>query len=318
MGKRIPWSKEEELLLSEYYTEKSKEELLIMFKGRTWKAIRSKAHTLSLKRTNDYEKIKDEDLYKTINGIKYKLCKKCRRYLPLDFLHYPEDRNCNDSFRNICKKCRGVNFGRSTAKEWDNKSVNLLLKYYSTMTNKDLVNTFFPTTTVKSIRDKAYSLGLKKDRKTLSMIRQNMHTEESRLKISKARKLEGKFVGENNPMFNSCRIGSLNPNWKGGKTSTMDKLRNSAEYNEWRRLVFERDNYTCQCCNRKTHNNEAHHLNNFADFEDLRFNVNNGITLCTECHNPNRVGSFHYENGTLNNTQEQFYEWLAKKKKTLK
>lgn len=53
----------------------------------------------------------------------------------------------------------------------------------------------------------------------------------------------------------------------------------------WRKSVFKRDNYTCQKCgDSKGGNLNAHHIIPFSVDESLRFDVSNGITLCTKCH----------------------------------
>ena len=80
-------------------------------------------------------------------------------------------------------------------------------------------------------------------------------------------------------------LGDKNPNWQGGKTEESKRLRNTVQYKNWRKSVFERDNYTCQNCEDKRGGNlEADHELPFALFPDLRFEVLNGRTLCVPCH----------------------------------
>ena len=111
---------------------------------------------------------------------------------------------------------------------------------------------------------------------------------------------------------NELVSGENNWNWKNGATEESEKIRKSSTYKDWRKLVFEKDNYTCQCCgSNKGGNLNAHHLENFSDNEELRFDVDNGVTLCEECHNPNIKGSFHYVYGTHNNTKEQLEEYIS-------
>ena len=59
--------------------------------------------------------------------------------------------------------------------------------------------------------------------------------------------------------------------------------RQSPELKEWRAEVMARDGYLCTDCGSK---NElcAHHIQHWAKVPDQRFNVDNGVTLCAECH----------------------------------
>lgn len=71
-------------------------------------------------------------------------------------------------------------------------------------------------------------------------------------------------------------------NWQGG-ISILNDNRDSAEYKQWRKLVYERDGYKCTQCGSKDKLN-AHHLKSWKDFPELRYDINNGITLCEKCH----------------------------------
>lgn len=68
------------------------------------------------------------------------------------------------------------------------------------------------------------------------------------------------------------------------KENSNYNLRRTNEYSDWRMAVFERDLFTCQICNKSGCYLEAHHIKSFAEFKDLRFEISNGITLCSDCH----------------------------------
>nr|DAE22155.1 MAG TPA: NinG recombination protein [Siphoviridae sp. ctLsx2] len=81
-------------------------------------------------------------------------------------------------------------------------------------------------------------------------------------------------------------------NWKGGITPQNKRDRTSYKYRDWRKRVFERDNYTCQICGCRGGELNAHHKKRWCDYPDLRYDVENGITLCESCHR-----SVHKEGG---------------------
>lgn len=114
--------------------------------------------------------------------------------------------------------------------------------------------------------------------------------------------------------------GENNANWKGGNTYKDKKERQSYQYLQWRKQVKEKDNYTCQCCLNKIDDiitGHVHHIYNFADYKDLRMDINNGITLCQNCHQLNIEDSFHNIYGNFHTTPEQLDNYINYKRKKL-
>ena len=114
--------------------------------------------------------------------------------------------------------------------------------------------------------------------------------------------------GVDHPMKNAEFIkqfkGKNSPNWKGGvHDERWDRLQKP--YIEWRTKVFQRDNYACTKCNKKSTHLEAHHILNWKDNPDERYELNNGITFCQKCHI-----KFHKTYGKKNNTNCQLSEFL--------
>ena len=97
--------------------------------------------------------------------------------------------------------------------------------------------------------------------------------------------------------------GSNHHSWRPDKSpsSYVNAVRRSAEYRDWRKAVYVRDAYTCQICGRRGGHLHAHHLNSFTAFPDLRYELANGVTLCSEHHI-----QFHRQFGMGGNTAEQF------------
>lgn len=78
--------------------------------------------------------------------------------------------------------------------------------------------------------------------------------------------------------------GELHPNWQGGKTAENLLIREQIEYKLWREAVFDRDDFTCQTCGKKECYLEAHHIKSFSKYPELILAIDNGITLCKDCH----------------------------------
>jgi len=99
-----------------------------------------------------------------------------------------------------------------------------------------------------------------------------------------------------------CRRGENHHCWKGGISKLSQRIKSTPQYRQWRKSIFQRDNYTCQKCGitgfQKGNNLCPHHIkpfalvlkeNNIQSLQDALnckelWDLNNGITLCRKCH----------------------------------
>jgi predicted DNA-binding protein YlxM (UPF0122 family) len=83
------------------------------------------------------------------------------------------------------------------------------------------------------------------------------------------------------------------------------KSRTISKYRLWVETIFKKDNYTCQKCGKRGGKLEAHHIFNWVDYPELRYAIDNGITLCKKCHE-----EFHKQFGKRKNTKAQLEVFL--------
>ena len=101
--------------------------------------------------------------------------------------------------------------------------------------------------------------------------------------VEKWREKKTKYCSQTCQISANIRCGEKNNLWQGGITPINRRIRTSSEYKNWRRIIFERDDYTCQICGKRGVNLRANHIKKFSDYPELRFEFNNGITICSDC-----------------------------------
>jgi hypothetical protein len=108
-----------------------------------------------------------------------------------------------------------------------------------------------------------------------------------------------KFSLEHRRKMSEAHLGAKHHLWKGGITPIVISIRNCFKYRQWRSDIFTRDDYTCSNCGSRGVRLEVHHIKSFSTImEDYKiktlddgvnceelWNINNGVTLCKECHN---------------------------------
>ena len=124
----------------------------------------------------------------------------------------------------------------------------------------------------------------------------HLMSEETRRKLIESHK---GHIGWSKGKICPSLSGENNGNWKGGITPLSHQIRYNFKYRQWRSDVFTRDDFTCQECGSKENKLNTHHIVSFNSIiqkyeitnleealncEEL-WSINNGITLCEDCHN---------------------------------
>lgn len=194
----------------------------------------------------------EEYLIKIVN---HKWCSACKQWKPREC--FCKDKNRGDGIATKCYDCTRV----KVKKCWKGR-VSTFKDHKHSEDSLDKMR--------KSHRARMDDVDFKHPMKG------RHHSIESRIKISQTKRKtpSDKARGKNHHSY------------KDGKVSERRGMRFSAEYKRWRYDVFVRDNFTCQeCGDDRGGNLNAHHKKSFADYPDLRFDVDNGVTLCEDCHN---------------------------------
>lgn len=100
--------------------------------------------------------------------------------------------------------------------------------------------------------------------------------------------------------------GKNNGGWIDGRKPINNIIRGSLEYKLWQDSVFNLGFNCCKKCGeRRVSLLVAHHILNFAQYPELRFALDNGVTFCRPCHK-----EFHKKYGKKNNNLEQVKEFI--------
>lgn len=147
--KILIWTKEEENILIENYSDKTIKEIMVLFNNKFSESqIRNKVHKLGLKKMNEW----NEEL------IQY-LKDNCGK---LTIKEMKEDKLKNFSESAIYKKMYSLGLSDSDYYNWSEKDIEILKKFYPLRTNRELQEQFFPELSIDKIKSKAKNLGLKK------------------------------------------------------------------------------------------------------------------------------------------------------------
>ena len=102
--------------------------------------------------------------------------------------------------------------------------------------------------------------------------------------LSKTRNMQVLWDKNNTLEVNAKKAhhGKAHPKWIEDRTKVKSRAR--PEMNTWRNLVFNLGSFTCKHCNKVGGKLHAHHKAPYSLFPKLRWELNNGMVLCENCH----------------------------------
>ena len=101
---------------------------------------------------------------------------------------------------------------------------------------------------------------------------------------SHKQKISESHIGDKNPSFG--KLGEHSAKWIKDRTKLKktDHRANTANW-EWKKKCKERDKNVCRLADDTCRGQlEVHHIESYTKYPELRYEVNNGITLCHHHH----------------------------------
>jgi len=105
------------------------------------------------------------------------------------------------------------------------------------------------------------------------------------------KRMQQAHSGSKNPMHGRKRPGSLSGGWKGGITEINHGWRRGTEWKTVRRTIIIRDELTCKKCGVRDVRFDVHHIKPYKKYPEIRFEEDNLITLCKNCHKKQHKGT---------------------------
>lgn len=250
--------------------------------------------------------IKTEDLCKGSNIEVEVQCDYCGKIFKVQWYHRVSSiKNIN---KDCCsdKKCTGEKAGDVLEYKYGKRNASQIEDFKNKAKKTNIEKYGFENVFQnENIKEKSKKTMIEK-----YGVEYNMQSEEIK---EKAKKTCLKKYGVDNfsktKEFKESIRGENSPRWKSDKT-TEERDRYTIEYREWRQKIFEKSDYTCQRCGKNHTLLNAHHIYNWKDNEDLRYENTNGVCLCKECHI-----EFHSIYGKRNNNLMQILNFLNYGKK---
>lgn len=197
-----------------------------------------------------------------------KICEKCN----LSFITYYNDRkfcskecfNSNNRIDIICKQCNNI-FNLKKSMSARKFCSNICYKEYA-KNNPEECGIFIDG-------HKGYDSGYKNIGRKFS--------DESKKRLSDS--LKSSDIFKKSAIDRGLKYrGEKHHKFKTGEQCG----RNTIAYKEWRKNIISKFNNICSNCNKTYESKDmiAHHIKNFRNNQDLRYDINNGLLYCRGCH----------------------------------
>jgi len=263
------WTSEQDIILIDKFSNTSTKEIAILV-NKTPKQVGRRAAYLKIYKTKEF--ISKQKSKIATKNRKCRLCNKKHESLGLCHNHY-------ELYRRGTITLDGIG-DYVTVTHWGKEELQILIENYSNSTLNDL-RKLLPKHNKQSILNKSHRLKLKKSKEGWKKCHKEKITEVSKVK-------------------NSCSQRGIDvKDFDGFSTTFNFRLRQTDEYNHWRKQVYERDKFICQKCGKIGNGDlHAHHIIHLSQlikdfpYEQNKkifhhpyfYDIDNGITLCENCH----------------------------------